>query len=167
MAQYQTEYLDVTEFLCKSTNPEDHIRIRLGTMFATAVICSIVYEKEEEETVLFARVYEATLKALNCYDDVTTRDDLEKIRASFVERLPMIYSAKKASLPESTCVCVWLRLRPAAVGTTNASVEKDGDDIEVGDQTLQFQCPLSLRRMVHPSKGILCDHIQCFDLQVS
>ncbi|KAJ3189009.1 SUMO ligase siz1 [Irineochytrium annulatum] len=37
------------------------------------------------------------------------------------------------------------------------------DDIEMGDTTVSFQCPLLLGRIKHPAKGARCRHAQVFD----
>lgn len=42
----------------------------------------------------------------------------------------------------------------------------DTDDIEVGDESVSFRCPLSLCRIQHPGRGKKCTHSQCFDLEV-
>ncbi|KAJ3087138.1 hypothetical protein HK102_011737, partial [Quaeritorhiza haematococci] len=47
--------------------------------------------------------------------------------------------------------------------TEKAATTEDDDEIEVGDQTLLFACPLGLTKIVHPVKGKRCKHGQCFD----
>ncbi|KAI8837000.1 hypothetical protein BJ741DRAFT_577765 [Chytriomyces cf. hyalinus JEL632] len=39
------------------------------------------------------------------------------------------------------------------------------DDIELGDSTVSFMCPLTLVRIKHPAKGKQCKHKQAFDAE--
>ncbi|KAJ3175337.1 SUMO ligase siz1 [Geranomyces variabilis] len=42
---------------------------------------------------------------------------------------------------------------------------QDDDDIEMGNQIVSFQCPLSLMRIRNPTKSVKCVHKQCFDAE--
>ena len=44
--------------------------------------------------------------------------------------------------------------------------ENDDDDLEEVSLKLTVKCPITTTRIVVPSKGKCCSHIQCFDLEV-
>ena len=37
------------------------------------------------------------------------------------------------------------------------------DDIIMGDSIVNFNCPLTLSRIIYPAKGLKCTHVQVFD----
>ncbi|KAJ3144809.1 SUMO ligase siz1 [Geranomyces variabilis] len=41
----------------------------------------------------------------------------------------------------------------------------DDDEIQMGNQIMSFQCPLSLTRIRNPTKSVKCVHKQCFDAE--
>lgn len=41
--------------------------------------------------------------------------------------------------------------------------KESDDDIELSDEKISFNCPLSFTRILHPTKGKQCIHPQCFD----
>ncbi|KAJ3126291.1 SUMO ligase siz1 [Physocladia obscura] len=45
------------------------------------------------------------------------------------------------------------------------SLLENENEIEVGETTLSFMCPLSLLRIDVPGRGRRCQHLQCFDVQ--
>ncbi|KAJ3216048.1 SUMO ligase siz1 [Clydaea vesicula] len=41
---------------------------------------------------------------------------------------------------------------------------KNDDDLIIEDISVNFNCPLTLKKIIHPFKGLKCYHPQCFDL---
>ncbi|KAJ3150753.1 SUMO ligase siz1 [Geranomyces michiganensis] len=56
------------------------------------------------------------------------------------------------------------KLPPSTLGSKRNGVADD-DEIQMGNQIVSFQCPLSLIRIRNPAKSIKCVHKQCFDAE--
>ncbi|KAJ3273450.1 hypothetical protein HDU76_010817, partial [Blyttiomyces sp. JEL0837] len=49
--------------------------------------------------------------------------------------------------------------------SSSVGQQKSSDDIELGDTTVSFMCPLTLCRIKLPGKGKSCNHVQVFDVE--
>ncbi|KAJ3105420.1 hypothetical protein HDU96_008583 [Phlyctochytrium bullatum] len=49
--------------------------------------------------------------------------------------------------------------------TTAAVAMEDGADVVVEEAVVSTKCPFTFGRIVHPGKGRLCSHLQCFDVK--
>lgn len=44
--------------------------------------------------------------------------------------------------------------------------ELENDDIVVSEEVISLRCPYSLKRLIHPGKSLICQHSDCFDVQL-
>lgn len=95
----------------------------------------------------------------------TLQPELPVYLASFWREAKVDIEQAKTDLKQLFTIKMQLkkRIEAAALGNGGAG----DDDIECGDQEVNFSCPLSLCRITHPARGKNCKHFQCFDLEVN
>ncbi|KAK9767633.1 hypothetical protein K7432_002440 [Basidiobolus ranarum] len=145
------QYFDITSFVEKAlaNRSDSHLTIIISVPTKCArqdimAIHSLVHQSIDEIT---AKVYSQTIMQLQRHAKKplhitipTKLDDVEKALMNFAANF-----------------------KDTAPTTTKSALEDD--DIEMGDQIISFICPLSLKKIRHPSKGKNCKHAQCFDAQ--
>lgn len=78
-------------------------------------------------------------------------DDLDQCKALFIDNLTKILVTEA---------------KTAVHAAKSADGDDDDDEPALGDQTINFACPLSLRKIKYPAKGPGCKHKQTFDFEV-
>ncbi|ORX80153.1 hypothetical protein K493DRAFT_98828 [Basidiobolus meristosporus CBS 931.73] len=145
------QHFDITRFVEKAltsrTDTYLTVTVNVPAKFARQdiiVVHSLVLQSIEEVT---ARVYAQSIVQLQR----TARKPLNitiPTKLAEVEKVLMTLASNLNDAPP----------------TANKPAIED-DDIEMGDQIISFVCPLSLKKIQHPSKGKRCKHAQCFDVQ--
>ncbi|KAJ3308032.1 hypothetical protein HDU76_004171, partial [Blyttiomyces sp. JEL0837] len=111
-------------------------------------------EKLPSEMIL-ARLCARSLPTTNNATD-------NKYKVTMVPYLPGLAQASQEKLELST---LKLALIEAAKVPGAFTAGLANDDIEVGDTTVSFSCPLTLTRIKLPGKGKNCKHLQVFDIE--
>ncbi|KAI8819647.1 MIZ/SP-RING zinc finger-domain-containing protein [Fimicolochytrium jonesii] len=136
-----------------------HVNLTIPSYCRSGVLAMLCLRRLPIETAV-CRVYEQTLRQYG-YKDIPqppppTTPLPDGYQAFTATGIPALADAQKLFQDEI--------ISKHGQDTAKKGNSQD-DDIEMGNQIVSFQCPLTLMRINIPSKSHLCHHMQCFDCE--
>ncbi|KAI8827087.1 uncharacterized protein EV422DRAFT_512578 [Fimicolochytrium jonesii] len=158
-------FLDVTHikdpiFTQQTQTGVVHVTTTFPHYFQSGLLAVVCFRRLPMEQTL-CKVFAQTLRHHNIKDlpelattshghEAAGYSTFKKLALTSLERAKQLFQEHVASKPEY-------------VGFKGPAAQDD--DIEMGNQVLSFQDPLTLARINLPCKGRTCNHAQCFDCE--